>query len=75
MSGKPRYGPKALEAAERSRLCRQRSADRHRANAGLIVALLAEAPADARQAYEQDPVFGPLIANARKVASQIEEVK
>ena len=75
MSGKPRYGPKALETAERSRLFRQRSADRHRATAELIVALLAEAPADVRTAYGQDPVFGPLIVTARKGAGRIEEVK
>jgi hypothetical protein len=72
MPAKPQYGPKAMDTAERSRLFRQRSACRKRTTAELILALLAEVPAKVRAAYEQNPVFGPLIASAHKVAGRVE---
>jgi hypothetical protein len=69
MSAKPRYGTEALSGADRLRLHRQRTAERNRATAELIVALLAEVPVDVRQTYEQDPVYGPVITKAIELAS------
>jgi hypothetical protein len=68
MPPKPKYGTEALNTAERSRLFRQRSVDRKRATAELILVLLSAAPAAVRTACEQSPVFGPLISNAHNLA-------
>jgi hypothetical protein len=69
MSAKPRYGTEALSGADRLRLHRRRTAERNRVTAELIVALLAEVPADVRQTYETDPVFGPIITKAREATA------